>query len=339
MSCNDNQNKIQSGNQEKVKNDTNANNIKMRKILNGDFTFKMIFAPSFQMPFELVIKSQGDEHLLCINSLKWKFLVDKQYIRMKEYLENNYIEFTDGTFYIQESKFIEFLEENRKIDYSKFSNIELVMVDCTTTHGIFYNNKSDSLISYFYCKTNDCDDMNLFNSLFDLIFSTLKTEPYIKLAANVSNYLHCILIKNIFLIKNDPYHIIVLNANGNEPVQELNEIIKKINNEPVILDLSNTHHTDNIFMSNLKNLLLKNIKIYLFLSDKNDMFYKINKKHEISLNNDTLKFFNIDPKIVFDNIDSIYSVIKNDDEVYSIFFPRYEEPVLVPEVQIENNFK
>jgi hypothetical protein len=115
--------------------------------------------------------------------------------------------------------------------------------------------------------------------------------------------------------------------------------MKNINKEPVIIDLSHVEHIDTLFIANLKNLLLKNYKLYLLLNEKDEIFYKINKKHLRILNIDTLKFFNIDPKIIFNNIDTIYSIIRKDDNVYSIFFPRYGEPVSIPDAEIEKEMK
>ena len=88
-------------------------------------------------------------------------------------------------------------------------------------------------------------------------------------------------------------------------------------------------------MTNLRNLLLKKYKLYLMFNENDDNFYKINNKQKKSLNLEYLKYFNIDPQIVFDNIESIYSIIKNDDNIYKIFFPRYGEPVSVPDADIE----
>ena len=167
----------------------------MRKILNGDFTFKMIFAPSFDMPFELVIKSKGDENLLCINSIKWRFLEEKNFIGTREYLGNKYIEFNDGTFYIKQSKFKNFLEEIRKLDYSNFAVTEPVTVDGMSITAIFYNLKNDTLVADFNWINSESDAGKYFISIFDLIFSTLKTEPYITLADNVFNYIHNLSLK------------------------------------------------------------------------------------------------------------------------------------------------
>jgi hypothetical protein len=308
ISCSEKKNKIIIDNSEKIIIDTNANNIKMKKILKGNFTFRMLYCPSFETPFEIIINKKDDEHVLSICPI---YFLDKIMI---ENIGKRFIPFNRGTFVISENKFQKFIEILRKLDYSDFSIEEIIQVDGTSTCNFFENGNGD----YFAFRFSGCSDSrvirNFTNTLFNMILSTVKSEPYLTLALKAASDFG--ISNNIQLINTDPYHIIAFNKLNMHQAIILDSIIRVIPvTEPILLDFHVNANTTSDFYHKLQNIELKRKNIYYLV-----------EKSNIIIDNPTHTFF---------NLDSVYSKIVNQEKVYAKYFYEYRrlegEPVPIPD--------